>query len=124
MGYTIRCMQEAKINDRWEHAGEIEVNRSSELVDKIYNINDIPDVEGTEKAKGYPGDVNPFSKFKFGYYGDYAPTYLDLDEINILYRWLRINDHSNPLYDGMSNAFFWVTLNTIQDYRLIFNIGC
>jgi hypothetical protein len=83
MGCDIHLFLEVRIDERWEHAGEIDVDRSYELFGLMAGVRSEA-YEPVSWPKGLPDSINPMTTF-YMRHAQHDFSWLDYKEIAELY---------------------------------------
>lgn len=96
MGCDIHFHAEVKLNDRWEHADEISIDRSYEFFGKLVtNHPRCRGEEGAAEARGVPGDANDYTKHLMACVDYHTHSWLTRKEVESI---PDLEDYSSELY--------------------------
>jgi hypothetical protein len=133
MGCDIHIHSEVKINGKWEHLSEIEMDRSYEVFgymvaghSRSYKLDEKP----LAKERGLPDDINILTKVLLNSNAEHTFSWLNSKETEKLYQkyfekekldlWIHNLQGIRFSYFDYDNGFLESNIDEIEDFRIIF----
>lgn len=90
MGCDIHFYREVKIDGKWRHYGECNIDRDYNLFAKMAGVRNYQELKPISQPKGLPEDVSFMTKFHYERQKEdwHSASWLDKYEITELYEWL------------------------------------
>lgn len=119
MGCDIHAHAEFKINGRWEHLSEVDIDRSYDLFSKMVDGHGRScGQKGIAPERGLPHDVNPLTKYILMDIEFHTRSYLTGSELKAL---ITDPDDRYPFLDAYN--YNWIVGQKCifsDDFRLVF----
>lgn len=139
MGTDIHLHIEVKINGKWQHLHNPNINRNYLVFEKLAGVRG-SELEAIAPPRGLPIDVTEMTKFDSDYFGGdgYSHSYITASEISVFDKWYKSQSNKTYAYIESDWCNCWLFGNTfarftagskdypegLDDVRFVFWFDC